>query len=176
MDETTFAVRDVAIDVAGCEAAPREERALACQRLQPGSDVAVAHRAYRSEGVDRKTFQKITVLLPASLQAGQSVSFADGAGAKLIYSDGSSAFPGKSDCYGLATRGTAHVVSMDQASVVLDVDADVALISPMQWAGQCEAVHIGRRLTARVVPLDSLGAWEGRPGSDDTIYEEARPH
>lgn len=174
--QTKFlAVKGVSTNVEECLEVDSRQLQFACHRLRPGEMIAIAIREFSpSRKVDGSGFSKVTIMLPKDVSAGDVFSLPSDS-ASVFYSRGSSAFAGKRGCYGVATSGRIEVMSVETDAIETSVDVVVYMKSPLDWPGQCEPVRLQRTLRANWTEYDSLGAWEGKPSTGDTPFEEAHP-
>lgn len=173
-EKAAFFVENASSVTDGCLDVGTRELQFSCHRIQSGAGAVVAFRLYkRSWKTDGARFRKLTVHFPANLKAGDRFSLGEGV-ARGFFSRGSSAFAGKRGCYGRAESGEVEVLSMTKKMIAIRVSAPIPMSSPLAFPKECTGAE-DVDLVIRAVPaqLDGLGAWEGRPGADDSPYDEA---
>jgi hypothetical protein len=118
-------------------------------------------------------YRKLTVVLPHEARSGD-VLLLEAGRVRAFLSYGSSAFAGKKGCYGQAAAGEVRVAKREKGRLVLAIEADFELMSPLEWAGECEGkARLDERLSANITDIQGLDAWMGRPASGDSPFEEA---
>ncbi len=149
---------------------------FSCHRISDGTQTVVAVREFkRAWNADRSSFSKLTLVLPGVLRAGQILAIGD-EGARVFFSKGASAFAGKSGCYSTAASGQVIVDAVERNWIEVSLEATFTLASPLDWPEDCDApVSIHRAIKADSADIAELRAWEGRPGSDDSPFDEANP-
>lgn len=149
---------------------------FSCHRISDGEQTVVAVRDFkRTWNADRSSFSKLTVVLPESLRVGQVFTIGE-QGVRAFFSNGASAFAGKSGCYSTAATGEITVDAVERHRVEVSLRATFTLASPLDWPGDCNVpVSIHRAIKARSANIAELGAWEGRPHADDSPFVEAHP-
>ncbi|MEG2803914.1 hypothetical protein [Stenotrophomonas sp.] len=173
-DAEAFYVDDADAVRDGCDRVATRERQFSCHRIAPGDGVVVAVREYRrSRRTDGATYSKVTVRLPADAAAGDTFALGDGQ-VRVFFSSGPSAFAGKKGCYGEARQGQVSVKSFHGGKMVVKVSAEIPLTSPLDWKGDCDVPKVvDATIRASLADIRFLNAWQGRPGSEDTPFEEA---
>ena len=168
-----LAVNEADVNWQSCADSQREA-ALACHRLIAGDKLVVAmrHRLGSAWG-DRGSFQKLTITLPSSTKPGDSY-LVDSTQIKAFFSSGSSAFPGKVDCYGFATSGDIVVKRVDTRRVVVRLRATFDQQSSVA-SRKCTARTVDLKLSGAIKPLAGLSAWEGVRKPGDSPFREANP-
>ncbi len=149
---------------------------FSCHRISDGAQTVVAVREFkRAWNADRSSFSKLTLVLPGVLRAGQILAIGD-EGARVFFSKGASAFAGKSGCYSTAASGQVIIDAVERNWIEVSLEATFTLASPLDWPEDCDApVSIHRAIKADSADITELRAWEGRPGSDDSPFDEANP-
>lgn len=149
---------------------------FSCHRISDGEQTVVAVRDFkRTWNADRSSFSKLTVVLPESPRVGQVFTIGE-QGVRAFFSNGASAFAGKSGCYSTAATGEVTVDAVERHRLEVSLRATFTLASPLDWPGDCNVpVSIHRAIKARSANITELGAWEGRPHADDSPFVEAHP-
>lgn len=149
---------------------------FSCHRVSDGEQTVVAVRDFkRTWNADRSSFSKLTVVLPESPHVGQVFTIGE-QGVRAFFSNGASAFAGKSGCYSTAATGEVTVDAVERHRVEVSLRATFTLASPLDWPGDCNVpFSIHRAIKARSANIAELGAWEGRPHADDSPFVEAHP-
>lgn len=149
---------------------------FSCHRISDGEQTVVAVRDFkRTWNADRSSFSKLTVVLPESPRVGQVFTIGE-QGVRAFFSNGASAFAGKSGCYSTAATGEVTVDAVERHRLEVSLRATFTLASPLDWPGDCNVpVSIHRATKARSANIAELDAWEGRPHADDSPFVEAHP-
>ncbi len=149
---------------------------FSCHRVSDGEQTVVAVRDFkRTWNADRSSFSKLTVVLPESPRVGQVFTIGE-QGVRAFFSNGASAFAGKSGCYSTAATGEVTVDAVERHRVEVSLRATFTLASPLDWPGDCNVpVSIHRAIKAGSANITELGAWEGRPHAGDSPFVEAHP-
>lgn len=173
-DKAAFFVENASSVTDGCLDVGTRELQFSCHRIQSGVGTVVAFRLYkRSWKTDGASFRKMTVYLPANLKAGDQVSLDDGV-ARVFFSRGSSAFAGKRGCYGRAESGEVEVLSLTRKMIAIRVSAPISMSSPLGFPKECAGAEaIDMVIRAFPAQFSSLRAWDGRPGANDSPFDEA---
>jgi hypothetical protein len=173
---TQFAVRFVELNAKSCLDVGSRELQFACHRMKEGSSVVIARRDFfPSRQLDGARFEKLSIVLPAAMVInGTEISIPNNDIAVFI-SYGSSAFAGKTGCYGFANDGSIRIIDLDAQHLRIEVNAKFNLKSPLEWKDQCGPKVVSESINALWTSLDQLSAWEGRPVQSDTPFEEAHP-
>ncbi len=149
---------------------------FSCHRISDGEQTVVAVRDFkRTWNADRSGFSKLTVVLRESPRVGQVFTIGEQE-VRAFFSNGASAFAGKSGCYSTAATGEVTVDAVERHLLEVSLRATFTLASPLDWPGDCNVpVSIHRAIKARSANITELGAWEGRPHADDSPFVEAHP-
>lgn len=173
--EAVIAIAGVSIDQAHCIHAPPSEVQFSCHRFGRGEGFAVALRKYMpSMSVDGGAFEKLTLLFAAKPSEGDVFQLPNER-VFVFYSSGPSAFPGKHGCYGVPISGNVRVSKFSRQTVIVDIDANFDLSSPMGWNDQCQHHLLKKQLRAHFISRDQLNPWYGMKSAAISAWDEARP-
>jgi len=146
-------------------------------RIVSGSGTVFAVRAYRGGLpllVDQGAFQKVSVYIPVALEALEGTAvIEDIPGVIAFFSEGSSAFPGRSGCAGYARRGEVKYELAGDGWLRVVMDLHFELFSPGGWKGECGSISYRVEGSFEAKSPQVLSSWEGRAGAN--IYEESYP-
>lgn len=171
-----FVVEDAAMRDLACLGVEPRQLLFSCHQIVAGNNRVVGLRRFRSSWrIDHSTFSKLTIQLPADAKAGDRFAAA-GDRVRMFHSSGSSAFAGKTGCYGVPVAGQITVVFTGDFGIEIQIDATFRATSPLQWPGECDApTTVSERLRALPLSLQHLDAWTGAHDPDASPFDQAHP-
>lgn len=134
-------------------------------RIGEGDGLVLAYRRYSQPllpAVDQETFEKLTVLLPSRRSIlSETVPVGSDRDIVAFYARGSSAFPGRSGCFGYAKSGTVKLSGVSENRVRAEVELVFDLESPSGWPQDCGPFVFRRSLLLEHRAVQDLTPWEG---------------
>lgn len=171
-----FVVEDAAMHDLACLTVEPRQRLFACHQIVAGNNRVIGVRRFRSSWwTDRSTFSKLTVQLPADAKAGDRFAAA-GDRVRMFHSSGSSAFAGKTGCYGVPVAGQITVISTGDSGIEIQIDATFRSTSPLEWRDECDApTQLSERLKASPLQMQDLDTWTGAHDPHASPFDQAHP-
>lgn len=137
-------------------------------RLTEGKGVVISFRNYKRGKLfytDQGDFEKITIALPSGLPENKGeIKLGIGTDTIVFYSTGSSAFPGRSGCFGYAEEGSILFEVLKSKKISAQIVFKSDLKSPGRWK-DCSSVIITRAIIFKPKLVSDLTPWEGSIGA-----------